>query len=92
MLGMDIQSLVQYKKIKRLERANKKFRAFHSNFVCFVRIRSLENVQTNRFQENLFGHTFSKLYVNKHGLWMPDEGLNQTNLKCLGQKWNTNQL
>lgn len=81
MLGMDIQSLVQYKKIKRLERANKEFRAFQSNFVCFVRHRSLENVQTNRFEENLFGHTFSKLYVNKHGLWMPDEGLNQTNLK-----------
>ena len=85
MLGMDIQSLVQYKKIKRLERANKEFRAFQ-------RHRSLENVQTNRFEENLFGHTFSKLYVNKHGLWMPDEGLNQTILKCLGQKWKTKQF
>ena len=89
MLGMDIQSLVQYKKIKRLERANKEFLAFQSNF---VRHRSLENVQTNRFEENLFGHTFSKFYVNKHGLWMPDEGLNQTNLKCLGQKWKTMQF
>ena len=46
----------------------------------------MRNVQTNRFQENLFGHTFSKLYVNKHGLWMPNEGFKSNKSEMFGSK------
>ena len=52
----------------------------------------MENVQTNRFQEDLFGHTFTKLYVNKHGLWMPNEGFKSNKSGIFGSKVEDNAV